>query len=390
MTEKELKSHFLLEPGVIFLNHGSFGAAPRPVFEAYQRWQLRLERQPVKFLTRELLDELHKSRRALGQHLGAGEDNLVFIPNATYGVNLVARSLELKPGDEILTTDHEYGACDNIWDFIAEKTGARIVRQPIPLPLSSSSGILEQLWKGVTPRTRLIFLSHITSPTALRMPVEAICSRAKKAGILTLIDGAHAPGQIPLNLSRLGADFYTGNCHKWLLAPKGSAFLYVRPERQQLIEPLVVSWGWGENCPYDTGSRFVNLLEWRGTRDPAASLSVPTAIQFQEEHHWDEVRERCHQRLVQTLDQIRDLTGLPFLYSDNTDLFRQMAAVQLPPLADPRGFQEHLYDRYRIEVPLIEWGGKHLLRISIQGYNQPSDLEALLEALDRSLPSFTS
>lgn len=207
MTEKELKSHFLLEPGVIFLNHGSFGAAPRPVFEAYQRWQLRLERQPVKFLARELLDELHRSRRALGQHLGAGEDNLVFIPNATYGVNLVARSLELKPEDEILTTDHEYGACDNIWDFIAEKTGARIVRQPIPLPLSSSSGILEQLWKGVTPRTRLIFLSHITSPTALRMPVEAICSRAKKAGILTLIDGAHAPGQIPLNLSRLGPIF---------------------------------------------------------------------------------------------------------------------------------------------------------------------------------------
>lgn len=243
-----LKSHFLLDPGVIFLNHGSFGAAPRPVFEAYQRWQLRLERQPVKFLARELLAELHSSRRVLGQFLGAGEDNLVFIPNATYGVNLVARSLGLKPGEEILTTDHEYGACDNIWKFIAKKTGARIVRRQIPLPVSSSSEIVEQLWKGVTPRTRLIFLSHITSPTALRMPVRAICARARKAGILTLIDGAHAPGQIPLNLSRLGADFYTGNCHKWLLAPKGSAFLHVQPERQQLIEPLIVSWGWGRTA----------------------------------------------------------------------------------------------------------------------------------------------
>lgn len=386
----KLSNQFLLEPGEIFLNHGSFGAVPHPVFETYQRWQLRLERQPVKFLARELLDELRRSRRALGQHLGAGEDNLVFIPNATYGVNLVARSLELKPKDEILTTNHEYGACDNIWKFIAEKTGARIVHQSIPLPLSSSSGILEQLWKGVTPQTRLIFLSHITSPTALRMPVRAICARAKKAGILTLIDGAHAPGQIPLNFSRLGADFYTGNCHKWLLAPKGSAFLHVPAERQEMIEPLVVSWGWGENCPYDTGSRFVNLLEWRGTRDPAASLSVPDAIQFQEDHHWDEVRERCHQLLVNTLYKIRDLTGLPSLYKENTDLFRQMAAVQLPPLADSWGFQEHLYNRYQIEVPLIEWEGKNLLRISIQGYNQPSDLEALLEALDRSLPSFTS
>ena len=209
-----LRNQFLLDPEVVFLNHGSFGACPRPVFAAYQQWQHELERQPVRFLGRELGGLLAEVRGRLGEYLHVPAGELVLIPNATYGVNVVARSLALGPGDEVLTTDHEYGACDKTWEFICGKTGADYVHQPIPLPAESAEAILEQFWAGVTPRTRLIFLSHITSPTALCLPVEAICQRARAAGILTLIDGAHALGQVPLDLIALGADFYTGNLHK--------------------------------------------------------------------------------------------------------------------------------------------------------------------------------
>ena len=217
MTDiNQLREQFLLDPDVVFLNHGSFGATPRPVFEAYQAWQRRLERQPVLLLGREVETHLAEARHTLATYLQADGDDLVYVPNATFGVNLVARSLDLGAGDEVLTTDHEYGACDRVWRFLGQKRGFRYVQQHIPLPTSSPEEIVAHFWQGVTPNTKLIYLSHITSSTALRLPVEAICQRAREAGILTLIDGAHAPGQIPLNLTEIGADFYTGNCHKWL------------------------------------------------------------------------------------------------------------------------------------------------------------------------------
>ena len=224
------RDEFLLDPDVVFLNHGSFGATPRPVFETYQDWQRRLEWQPVQFLGTDIAAYLAEARRALGRYLNVAADDLVYVPNATFGVNVVARSLRLEPGDEVLATDHEYGACENAWLFMGRERGFRYVRQPIPLPLSSAADVMEQFWAGVTPRTKVIFLSHITSPTAMRLPVEAICERARAAGILTVIDGAHAPGQIPLDLTTVGADFYAGNCHKWLCAPKGAGFLFARPE----------------------------------------------------------------------------------------------------------------------------------------------------------------
>ena len=209
----DLKQHFLLDPDIHFLNHGSFGACPRPVFEAYQEWQRRLERQPVLFLGRELVGYEHQARQALGEYLHAEADDLVFVPNVTHGVNIVARSLSLGPGDEILTTNHEYGACDNTWEYLCRKSGTHYIHQPLPTPLESDEEIVAQLWQAVTPRTRLIFLSHITSPTAMILPVGAICQRARQEGILTLIDGAHAPGQILVDLEAIEADFYTGNCH---------------------------------------------------------------------------------------------------------------------------------------------------------------------------------
>lgn len=385
-----LASHFLLDPKVIFLNHGSFGACPAPVLEVYQGWQRRLEKQPVLFLARELPGLLENARSVLAEAVGCGANDLVYLPNATYGVNAAARSLDLGPGHEILTTDQEYGACLNAWKYISRQTGAELIQQPLTLPVRSPADLLEEFWGAVTSRTKVIFLSHITSPTALILPVRELCARAREHGILTVVDGAHAPGQIPLDLTALGADFYTGNCHKWLLAPKGAAFLYVRPERQDLVEPLVVSWGWGENRTYKTGSRLVNVMEWQGTRDPSAALTVPAALAFQEQHSWEEIRENSRGLLTEYLPKIHALTGKPSLYGTESGLFRQMAAVELPLLADPADYQSHLYREHRIEIPVIEWRGRHLLRISVQGYNQASDLEALLEALDGSLASFTT
>ncbi len=381
-----LRELFLLDPDVVFLNHGSFGATPRPVFEAYQDWQRRLERQPVNFIATELSDHLRTSRQALADYLGVSAEDAVFVPNATTGVNIVARSLRLAPGDEVLASDHEYGACDKAWEFICRKTGAAYVRQPVPLPTSSPEEIVEHFWRGVTPRTRVIFLSHITAPTGLQMPVEVICQRAREAGILTLIDGAHAPGQIPLDLEAIGADFYTGNLHKWALGPKGSGFLHTRRDKQSRIEPLVVSWGWGDDSPFRSGSAYLDYFEWSGTADPSAYLATPAAIQFQADHDWPAVRRRCHELAQQAVHRICELTGLAPLYPDDAGLYHQMAVAPLPPVTDLTGFKSRLYAEYRVEIPCFQWKDRQLIRVSVQGYNTQADLDALLYALEALIP----
>lgn len=382
----DLRDEFLLEPGVVFLNHGSFGATPRPVFEAYQRWQLQLERQPVRFFSREHDALMRYSRGMLGDYLGANPDDLVYVQNATQAVNIVARSLHLQPGDEILSSNHEYGACEYTWEFICSKTGAKVVHKSIPLPMEGDARAADSLWEGVTSLTRIIFLSHITSATALRLPVGEVCKRAREAGILTLIDGAHAPGQIPLDLPALGADFYTGNCHKWMLGPKGAGFLYARPEVQPLIEPLVVSWGFHPNGTPSVGSQFLDYLQWSGTRDPAAALAVPDAIQFMAEHDWDKVRRECHELLSEAIRRICDLTGLPSSYPLDSDNFAQMGIAPLPPSADLVVLKTRLYDDFRVEAPLTEWEGQKFIRVSVQAYNDQRDIDAMLDALKVLLP----
>jgi isopenicillin-N epimerase len=382
----KLKNEFLLDPDIVFLNHGSFGATPKAVFAAYQNWQRELERQPVAFIARELLGLLERARGDLGATLGADPDDLVFTPNATFGVNLVARSLRLEDGDEILASDHEYGACDNVWTYTCAKTGARYKRQAIRLPVSSSEEVVEQLWEGVTGRTKVIFLSHITSPTALTLPVGRICQRAREAGITTIIDGAHAPGQIPVDLETIGADFYAGNCHKWMLSPKGAGFLHTRRDKQHLVEPLVVSWGWGQNAPYTTGSDYLDQLEWWGTKDPSAYLAVPAAIRFMEEHDWPDARRRCNTLLGEAIERINDLTGLASIYPDEERLYHQMAVVPLPNTENLKEFQSRLHSDYRIEVPCVEWQERQFVRVSVQAYNTREDLEALLKALEEMLP----
>jgi len=380
-----LKQQFLLDPSVVFLNHGSFGATPKPVLEAYQRWQLRLERQPVLFLGRELDGLLKDSGSVLGAYLNADVDDLVYIPNATYGVNIIARSLEIKQGDEILTTNHEYGACDYTWDFICGKAGASYIHQPIPMPVDSEEEIVRQFWLGVTPQTKIIYLSHITSPTALRLPVERICQLAKEAGVLTVIDAAHSPGQIPVDLQALGADIVFGNCHKWMLNAKGSAFLYVRRELQHLIDPLIVSWGYNPTPETTTGSRFIDILQWTGTKDPAAALTVPTALQFMQDNNWDEVRKECHNLLRQAIEKICNVVDMPPLYPLASDFYSQMGIAPIP-LSNLAVLKSRLYDEHKIEVPLIEWQDKQFVRISVQGYNSQADMDALVHALKVLLP----
>ncbi len=386
----DLKKYFLLDPHVIFLNHGSFGATPAPVFEEYQRWQRALENQPVKFLGRELYDRLRSAREALGKYLHAPADDLVFLPNATFAVNLVSRSLDLQAGDEVLISNHEYGACEKAWQFQAEKTGLVVKKAIIPLPLPSAEEILEIIWREVSKNTRIIFLSQISSPTAIQLPIREICQKAQGEGLLVFIDGAHAPGQIDLDLAGLGADFYTGNCHKWLMAPKGSAFLYTKPNRQSLLKPLVISWGWGEDSPIQTNSRYLRELEFWGTKDPAAYLSVPSALKFMEDHAWDQVRIQCRKMLSGALKEIGSLTGMPSIYGENGDNFIQLGAAELPPGLPAGKFQNWLYDEYAIEIPIIPWEGRWLIRLSVQGYNSQGELDQLIAALARYLEISTS
>jgi isopenicillin-N epimerase len=377
------KDEFLLRPGMTFLNHGSFGACPRPVFETYQAWQLELEQQPVEFLGRRFGELLAAARARLAAYLGASAGGLVFVPNATYGFNIVARSLDLQPGDEVLTTNHEYGAADRAWRFACDRAGARYLSQRIVLPVSSSAEIAEQLWAGVNERTRVIFLSHITSPTALIFPVEEICWRARAAGILTVIDGAHAPGQIDLALDRLGADFYTGNCHKWLCNQRASGFLYARPEVQQLLKPLVVSWGWEPEEAFL--EPFQYMFEWMGTFNPAAFLTIPRAIEWQAEHNWPAVRAACHDLLLDASHRIAALSGLPQISPDTSESWVQMRTIPLPP-CDLQRLKARLWDEYQVEVPMVGWGSGHYLRVSIQCYNGPEDVDRLVGALTALLP----
>ncbi len=381
-----LKSCFMLDPEIHFLNHGSFGACPKPVFESYQDWQRRLERQPVLFLGRQYGSLLEESRAALGDYLNAAADDLVYIPNATHGVNIVARSLNLQPGDEVLTSDHEYGACDFTWDFICGKVGAKYIHQPIRLPVQAEDEIVSQFWAGVTKRTRFIYLSHITSPTAMRLPIEPICALARQAGILTVIDAAHSPGQIPVDLQALGADVVFGNLHKWMMSPKGAAFLYARREAQSILEPLVVSWGLGGNPEFTSGSRFIDLFQWTGTRDPSAALAVPDAIKFMEEHDWENVRRECHALLTDAVERVCDLVKMPPLYPLDGSFFSQMAIAPLPPEADLTILKARLYDEHQVEVPLMRWNDRKFVRISVQGYNVLEDLDALTRGLECLLP----
>ena len=371
-----LAEQYLLDPDIVYLNHGSFGAVPRPVFESYRRWQKELEANPVNFLGRRAPDLLARSREKLGAFINAAPDDLIFVPNVTYALNIVARSLHLKEGDVVLATDHEYGAIDRTWRFNCEKNGARLINQPVTVPVADPAAVVEQIWTGVNERTKVISVSHVTSPSALILPVAEICRRAREAGIISVVDGAHAPGQLELDMEEIGADFYGGNCHKWLSSARGAGFLYARPERQALLEPLVVSHGWDRNEPGE--SKYQDYFTWVGTIDPAAYLSVPAAIDFQEQNNWPQVRRACRQLLQESEQRILELSGLPPISPPT--MWEQMRVVLLPGKVEA---YQGLWEEDRIIVPIGQHGGQPGVRISVQAYNSPADLDTLIQALKK-------
>ncbi|MBV8479895.1 MAG: aminotransferase class V-fold PLP-dependent enzyme [Actinobacteria bacterium] len=343
-----MKDRFLLDPEVTFLNHGSFGATPREVFERYQAWQLELEREPVDMIARRLPGLLADARAELAAFVGARPDDLTFVENATTGVNMAARALALRPDDEVLTTNLEYGACVFTW-----QQHCRLVQVP-----------WQELFDHVTERTKAVFVSHITSATALVLPVEAIVREARSRGLTTVVDGAHAVAQLDLDLDALGADFYSGNCHKWLMAPKGAGFLHVRPEWQERVGGAIVSWG------YEEPATFISRTSLQGTRDSAAYLTVPAAIEFFRAH---DDRERCIALAREARRELCALLGTEPIAPD--EMVLQMASVRLP---EPDAtLNRRLFDDYRVEIPVQG----DLMRISIAAYNDRADVDRLLFAL---------
>jgi isopenicillin-N epimerase len=366
----ELRREFLLDPEVAFLNHGSFGACPRPVFERYRAWQRELEREPVDFIARRRPDLLAAARADLAAYVGAPPDDIAFVTNATTGVNLAARSLDVQPGDEVLATDLEYGACVMAWRWLCERTGASYVAAETPRPLKAPGDVLDALFSRVTERTRVVFASHVTSASGLVLPIAELVSRARALGLVTVVDGAHAPAQVPLDVSALGADFYAGNCHKWLMSPKGAGFLHVAPERQERVDGAIVSWGYSE------GKTFSERIEEQGTRDLAAWLAVPDAIRFQAERDWDDVRARCRALTREARDELCALLGTEPIAP--VEMLAQMATVRLPH-PDP-DLCDRLFAEHRIEIPVGHPVGDHL-RISVAAYTTRAEIERLLSAL---------
>ena len=375
---QNLKSQFLLREDITFLNFGSFGACTKPVFERYQQYQLELEQEPVNFVTSKAIKYLDHSREALGNYVNCHKNDLVYVTNPLYAVNTIAKNFDLKEGDEVLTTDLEYGACDKTLDYYCKKAGAKYVRQPIPLPIESKEHFIEAFFKGLTAKTKLIFISHITSTTGLRFPVEEICAIAKEKGILTFVDGAHAPGHIPLDLQALNADYYTGACHKWMMTPKGSSFLYVRKELQSTVDPLIISWGYNAMFPSD--SQFIDYHQMNGSRDLSAFLSIPAAIYFMQEHDWKKVAAACRKLVQENIEPFCNLLGASPLSPVNNDFSLQLFSAEIKT-TEPEQLHDLFFEKYKIQIPVMRHGDKVYLRYSINAFNNQNDMDTLFSAI---------
>jgi len=366
------RDDWLLDPEVAFLNHGSFGATPRVVLAEQERWRAAMERHPTHFMSEELPSALRTAAARLAAFVGARAEDLVFVENATAGCNTVLRSLRFAPGDEILVTDHGYPAVRKAAEYVAARTGARVLEAAVPFPVRNAEQILAAVSAGLGPRTKLAILDHITSPTAVVFPARELTAVCHAAGALVLIDGAHAPGMLSLDVPAVGADWYTANCHKWLMAPKGSALLWAAPERQTDTHPLVISHGFGQG--------FTAEFDWIGTRDPSAWLSVPAAIDFHERLGGARLRERNAALAREQATLLARAWGTERGTPD--PLTGSMAAVRLP-LHDPASperaleLRRKLFDDHRIEVPVTAFAGALWTRISAHAYNRAADYARL-------------
>ncbi|RPH84116.1 MAG: aminotransferase class V-fold PLP-dependent enzyme [Candidatus Rokuibacteriota bacterium] len=390
--DDDLAARWSLERGLVFLNHGSFGACPTEVLRHQADLRAEMEAEPVRFLSRELDDRLDAARAALASFVGADPADLAFVTNATSGVNAVLRSRDFAAGDELLTTDHAYNACRNTLDFVAERSGARVVVATVPLPVRSPDDVVEAVLARTTPRTRLALIDHITSPTGLILPVERLTAELAARGVDVLIDGAHAPGMVPLNLATLGATYYSGNCHKWLCAPKGSAFLWTRREEQPAVRPLTISHGATAVRP--GRSRFRLEFDWTGTSDPTAWLTVPKAIEYLGglvDGGWPALMARNRALALDARRLLCAAAGTAPPCPD--EMVGSLAAVRLPDGTTDVGWrrpdplQARLYEGWNIEVPVMSWPAapRRLVRISAQLYNRRAHYERLAEALRKEL-----
>jgi isopenicillin-N epimerase len=373
-----LQQQFLLRKDITYLNFGAYGACAKPVFEKYQSFQEELEEEPTYFMQVKGPEYLKTARISLAGFLHCNPDDIVYVTNPSYAVNIIAKSFDIKPGDEVLTTNLEYGACERTWKYYCKKKGATYVPLKIRFPLKSKEDFIEQFLKGVTPKTKLIFISHITSTTGLRLPIDEICAFAKEKGILTFIDGAHAPGQVDVNLGTLQADFYTGACHKWMLTPKGSSFLYVNNALQHLFDPLLISWGYQSDNP--SHSQFLDYHQLQGTRDYSAFLTIPAAINFMQENNWEMVKKECRTITQNNAERFCTLLNAEPLCPVTDDFIAQLYSINLKINA-PQKLHDLLYEKYKIQVPVMPHGDTFYLRYSIQTFNNNEDLDKLYDAL---------
>jgi len=375
---QDLSSYFLIQKDITYLNFGAFGACVRPVFERYQQYQFELETEPAQFMTVNGPKYLEASRKALGGYINCHHDDVVYVMNPSYAVNIVAKSLQLKPGDEILTTNIEYGACDKTWSYYCNKTGATYKRQPINLPLQNKDEFVAQLFSGLTDKTKLIFISHLTSSTGLRLPVEEVVAKAKEHKLLTFIDGAHGPAHVEADMQKIGADIYTGACHKWMMTPKGSSFFYCRKELQHLFDPLIISWGF--NALFPSPSRFIDYHQLQGTRDFSAFLTIPDAITFMQEHNWPAVSTTYKKMAKDNAEIFCNLFGTKPLAPLTDDFFGQMLSAEIKT-GQPEKLQRLLFEEYKVEIPVMRHGDKVFIRYSLNAFNTQKDLDTLFDAI---------
>ncbi|MFC1887579.1 aminotransferase class V-fold PLP-dependent enzyme [Candidatus Cloacimonadota bacterium] len=374
------KHDFLLNKDIYFFNNGSYGACPRKVFESYQKWQREIEYQPVEFYQKKLLPELKKSRQIIAEFINAHDNDLILIRNATYAVNTIIRSLDLTVKDEVLITDQEYGACRNAWLFWQQEKGFKLSTIEIALPLPDENTLIKLFESRITSKTKVVFFSHISSFTAQLFPAEKICTLARKHRVLSIVDGAHAIGQITIDMQKINADFYFSNLHKWMFSPKGTAFLYTRPALQKAIKPLITGWGWGRNRELKSGSDYVDSNLFYGTSDLSSFLTIEDSFRFYKDNDIIKKKQQCNALAKHFLQEMSKITGLKPLYEEFPSEL-MLAVVEVPKKYSAEELKNILLNNYKIEVPVIEWNNKLMIRISVQVYNTKEDVEYFLKTL---------
>ena len=370
--------HFLVNKETTYLNFGSFGSCPRDIFDEYQNLQLQLEYQPVEFIVDRANHLLNEARKKLSDYVDCDHEDLVLVTNPSYAANTIAKSFPLKKGEEVLSTNLEYGAIVETWKRACKEKGAEFIEQNIEFPIKDEAHFIDQFWQGFSTRTRAIFISHITSSTALILPVEKICIEAKRRGLITIVDGAHVPGQMPLSLRKSHCDVYIGACHKWMMAPKGASFFYASEEAQKWIKPLVVSWGSVEGHQQNT--QFIDDHQTNGTRDLSALLTIPYCLQFMAKNHWDSVTKECKTLCLNFAKELTDQFNLQNISPINPLWIGQMFAIPIQITAQV-DLRMEFKNNYNIELPITQLNKRHFIRYSVQAFNDRTDLLQLQNAL---------